>query len=192
MIGISDGSVSRPKCAEISTSMAQRAFQASVSRAAGAAEGSGQALPVVSVGRAMVVWYGRCLRGESLRKRGLDTRSCLMKAIVVNDEAAGTAGMALAECPEPTAAINDVIVEVHASGWVSTELEWPSTWIDRAGRGRAPSILGHELDTLLCGEARCWQWLHVGARLRCWMVNPCFLTARTTASVCQGRGPRDR
>src|SRR4051794_34907480 len=68
-----------------------------------------------------------------------------MKAIVVRDQGAGTAGMALTERLEPKAAINDVIVQVHASGWVSTELEWPSTWIDRAGRDRTPSIPGHEL-----------------------------------------------
>ena len=43
-----------------------------------------------------------------------------MKAIVVTDEAAGTAGMTLAERPEPTAAINDVIVRIHASGFVPT------------------------------------------------------------------------
>src|SRR5919107_5933183 len=68
-----------------------------------------------------------------------------MKAIVVTDPAAGTAGMTLVERPEPPAAINDVIVEVHASGFVSTELEWPSTWTDRAGRDRTPSTPGHEL-----------------------------------------------
>jgi NADPH:quinone reductase-like Zn-dependent oxidoreductase len=39
-----------------------------------------------------------------------------MKAIVVTDEAAGTAGMTLIERPEPSAAINDVIVAVHALG----------------------------------------------------------------------------
>ena len=68
-----------------------------------------------------------------------------MKAIVVTDQGAGTAGMTLVERPKPPAAINDVIVEVHASGWVSTELAWPSTWTDRAGRDRTPSIPGHEL-----------------------------------------------
>jgi NADPH:quinone reductase-like Zn-dependent oxidoreductase len=41
--------------------------------------------------------------------------------------------------------INDVIVQVHASGFVGTELEWPSTWTDRLGRDRTPSIPGHEL-----------------------------------------------
>jgi NADPH:quinone reductase-like Zn-dependent oxidoreductase len=68
-----------------------------------------------------------------------------MKAIVVTDQAAGTAGMKLVERPEPQAAINDVIVRIYASGFVSTELEWPSTWADRAGRNRTPSIPGHEL-----------------------------------------------
>jgi NADPH:quinone reductase-like Zn-dependent oxidoreductase len=61
------------------------------------------------------------------------------------DQAAGVAGMKLVEKAEPQAAINDVIVEIHASGWVSTELEWPSTWTDRAGYNRTPSIPGHEL-----------------------------------------------
>jgi hypothetical protein len=37
-----------------------------------------------------------------------------MKAIVVMDQAAGTAGMTLVERPEPPAAINDVVVQVHA------------------------------------------------------------------------------
>ncbi len=68
-----------------------------------------------------------------------------MKAIVVADQAAGRAGMALVERPEPRAAINDVVVEVHASGFVPDEMEWPSTPTDRVGRDRTPSILGHEL-----------------------------------------------
>jgi NADPH:quinone reductase-like Zn-dependent oxidoreductase len=68
-----------------------------------------------------------------------------MKAIVVTDEAAGTAGMTLVERPEPAAAINDVIVEIHASGFVPTEMAWPSTWTDRRGLDRRPSIPGHEL-----------------------------------------------
>jgi hypothetical protein len=65
-----------------------------------------------------------------------------MKAIVVTDEAAGTAGMTLVERPEPPAAINDVVVQVHASGFVPTEMAWPSTWTDRLGRDRTPSIPG--------------------------------------------------
>ena len=50
-----------------------------------------------------------------------------MKAIVVTDQAAGTAGMKLVERPEPPAAINDVIVQIHASGFVPTEPAAPCT-----------------------------------------------------------------
>ena len=68
-----------------------------------------------------------------------------MKAIVVTDQAAGTAGMKRVDRPEPQASISDVVVQVHAAGFVNTELGWPSTWTDRVGRDRTPSIPGHEL-----------------------------------------------
>ena len=68
-----------------------------------------------------------------------------MKAIVVTDQAAGTTGMALLERPEPVATGNDVLVEVHASGFTPGELTWPGTWTDRFGRDRTPSIPGHEV-----------------------------------------------
>lgn len=68
-----------------------------------------------------------------------------MKAIVVTDPAAGTAGMTLTDRPEPMPAINDVVVQVRAAGFVNTELTWPSTWADRIGRDRTPTIPGHEL-----------------------------------------------
>src|SRR3977135_1547060 len=68
-----------------------------------------------------------------------------MKAIVVTDQAAGRAGMTLVERPEPPAAITDGIVQIHASGFVPTEMDWPSTWTDRVNRDRTPSIPGHEL-----------------------------------------------
>src|SRR6476469_11073258 len=84
---------------------------------------------------------------QSLRDSGgvPHTRRPTMKAIVVTDQAAGTAGMQLLERPEPQAAINDVVVQIHASGFVGTELAWPSTWTDRRGGDRTPSIPGHEL-----------------------------------------------
>lgn len=68
-----------------------------------------------------------------------------MKAIVVTDQAAGIAGMKLVEQPDPQPAINDVIVQVHASGFTKDETTWPSTWTDRVGNDRTPSIPGHEL-----------------------------------------------
>src|SRR4051812_42146475 len=75
----------------------------------------------------------------------LTEEKIIMKAIVVTDQTAGTAGMKLVERPEPQAAINDVVVQVHASGFVPTEMEWPPTWTDRLDRDRTPSIPGHEL-----------------------------------------------
>src|SRR5262249_36140311 len=88
------------------------------------------------------------LKFLSVRGRGA------MKAIVVRARAAGTAGMKLVEGPEPQGAAlaslsganyGDVVVQVHASGFTGDELSWPSTWIDRLGRDRTPSIPGHEL-----------------------------------------------
>ncbi|PZG16198.1 NADP-dependent oxidoreductase [Nonomuraea aridisoli] len=88
-----------------------------------------------------------------------------MKAIVVTDQAAGTAGMTLTERPEPSAAINDVIVQVHASGFVPTEMEWPSTWADRAGRDKTPSIPGHELAGVVTALGYGTTGLSVGQRV---------------------------
>ena len=88
-----------------------------------------------------------------------------MKAIVVSDQTAGTAGMKLVDRPEPQAAINDVIVEVHAAGFVNTELEWPSTWADRAFRDRTPSILGHELAGIVTALGYGTTGLSIGQRV---------------------------
>jgi NADPH:quinone reductase-like Zn-dependent oxidoreductase len=88
-----------------------------------------------------------------------------MKAIVVTEQAAGTAGMKLVERPEPQAAINDVVVQVHASGFVPTELTWPSTWTDRIGRSRTPSIPGHELAGVVTALGYGTTGLSVGQRV---------------------------
>src|SRR5213080_540203 len=88
-----------------------------------------------------------------------------MKAIVVTDQAAGTAGMKLVERPEPQPSINDVVVQVYASGFVNTELGWPSTWTDRAGRDRTPSIPGHELAGVVAALGYGTTGLSVGQRV---------------------------
>src|SRR4051794_25285363 len=88
-----------------------------------------------------------------------------MKAIVVTDQAAGTAGMNLAERPEPPVAINDVIVQIHASGFVPTELTWPSTWTDRRDANRTPSIPGHELAGVVAALGYGTTGLSVGQRV---------------------------
>jgi NADPH:quinone reductase-like Zn-dependent oxidoreductase len=89
----------------------------------------------------------------------------VMKAIVVTDQAAGTAGMKLEERPEPQAAINDVIVQIHASGFVPTELEWPSTWTDRLNCDRTPSIPGHELAGVVTALGYGTTGLSIGQRV---------------------------
>ena len=88
-----------------------------------------------------------------------------MKAIVVTDQAAGTAGMKLSEQPEPQASINDVVVQIHASGFTSGELTWPSTWTDRLDRDRTPSIPGQELAGVVTALGYGTTGLSVGQRV---------------------------
>lgn len=68
-----------------------------------------------------------------------------MKAIIVTDQSAGTAGMKLVDQPNPEPSMNEVVVQVHASGFTKDEIAWPSTFTDRLGKDRSPSIPGHEL-----------------------------------------------
>jgi NADPH:quinone reductase-like Zn-dependent oxidoreductase len=97
-----------------------------------------------------------------------------MKAIVVTDRSAGTAGMRLTERPAPDAArlagleganYGDVVVAVHASGFTGNELEWPSTWVDRLGRDRTPSIPGHEVAGVVTSLSYGTAGLSVGQRV---------------------------
>ncbi|MGW4292360.1 NADP-dependent oxidoreductase [Micromonospora chersina] len=88
-----------------------------------------------------------------------------MKAIVVTDQAAGMAGMRLVERPEAKAALNDVVVRVHASGFTPGELTWPSTWTDRLGRDRTPTVPGHELAGVVSALGYGATGLSVGQRV---------------------------
>ena len=88
-----------------------------------------------------------------------------MKAIVATEQAAGIAGMKLVELPEPQAAINDVVVRVHASAITGDELSWPATWTDRAGRDRRPSVPGHELAGVVTSLGYGTTGLSVGQRV---------------------------
>src|SRR6201995_1480479 len=91
-----------------------------------------------------------------------------MKAIIVTNEAGGTAGMKLEERPTPTREgpnYGDVIVRVHASGFTGDELTWPSTWVDRLGRDRTPSIPGHELSGVITALGYGTTGLSIGQRV---------------------------
>jgi NADPH:quinone reductase-like Zn-dependent oxidoreductase len=73
--------------------------------------------------------------------------------------------MTLVERPEPEPAINEVVVQVHASGFTSGELTWPSTWTDRLGRDRTPSIPGQELAGVVTALGYGTTGLSVGQRV---------------------------
>jgi NADPH:quinone reductase-like Zn-dependent oxidoreductase len=97
-----------------------------------------------------------------------------MKAIVVTDKTAGTAGMNLVERPDPDTAklasleganYGDVVVEVHAAGFTGNELEWPSTWVDRRGLDRTPVIPGHEVAGVVTALSYGATGLSVGQRV---------------------------
>src|SRR4051794_3369277 len=105
-------------------------------------------------------------QGQEVGERpGKNIGGSRMKAIVVTDEAAGTTGMTLVERPEPQPALNDVVVQVHASGFTSGELTWPSTWTDRLGRDRTPSIPGQELAGVVTALGYGTTGLSVGQRV---------------------------
>nr|WP_256253146.1 NADP-dependent oxidoreductase [Paenibacillus sp. UNC496MF] len=73
--------------------------------------------------------------------------------------------MTLEERPEPQAATNDVLVQVHASGFTPGELIWHATWTDRLGRDRTPSIPGHEVAGIVTALGPGTRGLSVGQRV---------------------------
>ena len=56
-----------------------------------------------------------------------------MHAITVGDREADGHGLSLTVLPYPHAAENDVIVQVHAAGFLRGEPDWPGTWTHRVG-----------------------------------------------------------
>lgn len=88
-----------------------------------------------------------------------------MQAITVRDRGAGVGGLSLADIPYPRAAVNDVVVRVHATGFTPGELDWPTTWADRAGRDRTPSVPGHDLSGVVAELGYGTTGLSVGQRV---------------------------
>lgn len=60
-------------------------------------------------------------------------------------ERAGPEQLVYEEAPLPAIGVGDVLVRVHAASITPTELRWPPTWEDRAGRDRRPVIPAHEV-----------------------------------------------
>jgi len=88
-----------------------------------------------------------------------------MRAITARDRETGAGGLSLTDMPYPVAAENDVIVRVHAAGFTRGELDWPGTWVDRAGHDRAPSVPGHELSGVVAEMGYGTTGLTVGQRV---------------------------
>lgn len=68
-----------------------------------------------------------------------------MVALLARDQDEGPERMRVEEHSRPEPGIGDVLVQVGAASFTPTELQWPSTWVDRSGRGRRPVIPGHEV-----------------------------------------------
>lgn len=65
-----------------------------------------------------------------------------MKAIRLH-EPKGVDGLIYEDAPDPTPALDDVLVKVHACGITPSELDWP-IWADRAGHKRDAIIPAQE------------------------------------------------
>ena len=92
-------------------------------------------------------------------------KEAVVQAITVRDRDAGVGGLSLTDMPYPHPAQNDVIVRVHAAGFTPGELDWSSTWVDRAGRDRTPSVPGHELSGVVVELGYGTTGLNVGQRV---------------------------
>jgi NADPH:quinone reductase-like Zn-dependent oxidoreductase len=68
-----------------------------------------------------------------------------LKAIRIHEPEGleGIDGLVYEEAPDPTPAIGDALVRVHAASFTPTELTWPLR-TDRAGHDRGPIIPAHE------------------------------------------------
>src|SRR5947209_5982455 len=68
-----------------------------------------------------------------------------MAALLAREQDQPPERMTVEERSRPEPGIGDVLVHVGAASFTPTELQWPSTWVDRSGRDRRPVIPGHEV-----------------------------------------------
>ena len=73
-----------------------------------------------------------------------------MRALRIRDRG-GPDELRVEEMTVPAPALDDVLVEVRAASFTPTELDWPSTWVDRTGRDRRPTVPGHEVSGVVAG-----------------------------------------
>ena len=68
----------------------------------------------------------------------------MMQALRLH-ERGGPEQLVYEAAPLPPVSIGDALVRVDAASFTPTELEWPSTWVSRAGQDRFPVIPAHEV-----------------------------------------------
>lgn len=68
-----------------------------------------------------------------------------MAALVAREHDQAPDRMSDEERSRPEPGIGDVLIQIGAASFTPTELQWPSTWVDRSGRDRRPVIPGHEV-----------------------------------------------
>jgi NADPH:quinone reductase-like Zn-dependent oxidoreductase len=73
------------------------------------------------------------------------TPPSLMAALLVQEPDQAPGRMTVKQRSRPEPQIGDVLIQVGAASFTPTELQWPSTWVDRSGRDRRPAIPGHEV-----------------------------------------------
>lgn len=74
-----------------------------------------------------------------------------MAAVLARQQGQRPDGMSVEERARPEPGIGDVLIQVGAASFTPTELQWPSTWVDRSGRDRRPVIPGHEVSGTVVG-----------------------------------------
>ncbi|HEX4865415.1 MAG TPA: NADP-dependent oxidoreductase [Acidimicrobiales bacterium] len=68
-----------------------------------------------------------------------------MVALLAREQNQAPDRLSVEERSRPEPLIGDVLIQVGAASFTPTELEWPSTWVDRSGKDRRPVIPGHEV-----------------------------------------------
>src|SRR2546428_5400629 len=68
-----------------------------------------------------------------------------MAALLAREQDQAPERMSVEERSLRDPGIGDVLIRVGAASFTPTELQWPSTWVDRSGRDRRPVIPGHEV-----------------------------------------------
>ncbi len=77
----------------------------------------------------------------------------------------GPEGLVYEDAPQPYVGVGDVVVKVHAASFTPGELDWPVTWVDRAGRDRTPAIPAHEVSGVVTEIGYGTTGLQVGDRV---------------------------